>query len=142
MGTITVYSPHSGTEVKIRPKDVGRAVKDKDGKMLYVLQRPDGKGFYCAMTRAGGQRDIDKYDHMIARLRKTKSASRKQSQQTLTNDPGRQQKRERQRRKGYAGPRSGGGGGLITTLIFLALLAGAAYWLFTSGPLKNIIGGN
>ncbi len=140
MGTITVYSPYSGTEVKIRPQDVGKAVKDKDGKMFYVLNRPDGNGFYCAMTRAGGDRDIQKYDHMMGRLNKTQQAAYKQSQKPLAEDAGRQKKRDRQRRQGYAGPSGGGLGGLIKTVIVLGILAGVAYWLLQFGPLKGLLG--
>ena len=41
---IVVNSPYSGESVKIRDQDVGRAVKDRDGKVFYVLPRSDGSG--------------------------------------------------------------------------------------------------
>ena len=43
---IVVNSPYSGESVKIRDQDVGRAVKDRDGKVFYVLPRSDGSGYY------------------------------------------------------------------------------------------------
>ena len=54
---ITVLSPHNGEPVKVRDQDVGRAVKDREGRIFYVLEKSDGTGYYGAMTRAGGDRE-------------------------------------------------------------------------------------
>lgn len=54
---ITVRSPYSGNAVKVRDQDVGRAVKDEEGRIFYVLPRTDGSGHYGALTRAGGTKD-------------------------------------------------------------------------------------
>ena len=50
---ITVQSPHNGRPVKIRPEDVGRAVRDSEGKIFYVLPREDGRGHFGSLTRQG-----------------------------------------------------------------------------------------
>ncbi|MCE9590182.1 MAG: hypothetical protein K8S99_06625 [Planctomycetes bacterium] len=54
---ITVRGPYSGNPVKVRDQDAGRAVKDEEGRIFYVLPRSDGLGYYGAMTRAGGTKD-------------------------------------------------------------------------------------
>jgi len=68
---ITVLSPHDGTPVKIRDQDVGRAVRDREGRIFYVLAKSDGSGYYGAMTRAGGEKDERRYMELEA---KTKQA--------------------------------------------------------------------
>ncbi len=50
---ITVPSPHNGRPVKVRDQDVGRAVRDEDGRIFYVLPSRDGEGHYGALTRSG-----------------------------------------------------------------------------------------
>lgn len=50
--SIEVRSPYSGEMVKIMPKDVGKAVKDRDGRVFYVLEDDEG-GYYPSMTRSG-----------------------------------------------------------------------------------------
>jgi hypothetical protein len=57
---ITVYSPYNSQPVEVREQDVGRAVKDGDGRTFYVLAKSDGTGYYGAMTRMGGQKDEDR----------------------------------------------------------------------------------
>ncbi len=51
---IIVYSPFNGQPVKVREADVGRAIRDADGRFFYVLPRGDGKGHYGSPTRRGG----------------------------------------------------------------------------------------
>ena len=48
---ITVDSPYSGKPVKVREQDVRRAVRDEEGRIFYVLPRPDGSGFFGSKTR-------------------------------------------------------------------------------------------
>ena len=38
---ITIFSPHSGNQVKVRDQDAGRAVKDEEGRIFYVLPKSD-----------------------------------------------------------------------------------------------------
>ena len=54
---VTVLSPFSGRPVKVRDQDVGRAVKDQEGRIFYVIKKSDGSGYYGAPTRAGGPKD-------------------------------------------------------------------------------------
>jgi hypothetical protein len=54
---ITVYSPHDGEPVTVRDKDVGRAVRDRENRIFYVLEKSDGGGYYGAMTRRGGEKE-------------------------------------------------------------------------------------
>jgi len=54
---ITVRSPHDGQPVKVRDQDLGRAVRDREGRIFYVLERSDGSGYYGAMTRTGSELD-------------------------------------------------------------------------------------
>jgi hypothetical protein len=50
---IIVNSPFSGNPVKVRDQDVGRAVKDEEGRIFYVLEKSDGSGHYGSITRSG-----------------------------------------------------------------------------------------
>jgi hypothetical protein len=54
---VTVLSPFSGRPVKVRDQDIGRAVRDEENRIFYVLPKSDGKGYYGAATRAGGPKD-------------------------------------------------------------------------------------
>lgn len=64
--SITVLSPHSGNQTQIRDKDIGRAVQDAEGRTFYVLRDENGD-LYAALTKAGGQKDIERYRHMAGR---------------------------------------------------------------------------
>ena len=55
--TITVPSPHSGRPVKVREQDVGRAVRDEEGRIFYVLPKRESEGYYGASTRTGSDKD-------------------------------------------------------------------------------------
>ncbi len=61
---IIVNSPFSGQPVKIRDQDIGRAVRDEENRVFYVLPRSDGSGYYSAPTRQGGPKDEARYDGM------------------------------------------------------------------------------
>lgn len=58
---ITIYSPYDGEPVKIRDQDVGRAVRDREGRIFYVVKRSVGEGYYSSPTRAGSPRDETRY---------------------------------------------------------------------------------
>ena len=58
---ITVLSPFSGRPVKIRDQDLGRAVRDEENRIFYVLKKSDGSGYYGAPTRTGNPRDEQRY---------------------------------------------------------------------------------
>ena len=50
---IVVKSPHNGRPVKVREQDVGRAVRDDEGHVFYVLARCDQNGYFGSTTRGG-----------------------------------------------------------------------------------------
>ncbi len=120
--TIIVNSPFTGQPVRIREKDVGRAVKDEDGGIFYVLPKEDGSGYYGAPTRAGGKRAEEKAATQESRM---SGAGQVAAQREHL-------KRTPQRRKG-------GKGKLIFFLFIIA--AAAAAWAVFFGPLKGMLDG-
>ncbi len=58
---ITVLSPFSGRPVKVRDQDIGRAVRDEEGRIFYVVPRADGTGHYGSPTRKGSEKDEQRY---------------------------------------------------------------------------------
>lgn len=63
---IVVRSPHSGHPVKVREQDVGRAVRDEQGRVFYVVKRASGDGYYGSTTRVGSPAAEKQYDEMPA----------------------------------------------------------------------------
>jgi hypothetical protein len=120
---ITVINPHNGEEMKVRDGDAGRAVKDREGRIFYVMPKKDGSGYYGALTRAGSDKEEARNKEMEDKV----SGSQANKQTEWQSRP------------------SGGGGGffatifkLIKLLIVLAVLAGLA-WAVFFGPLKGKI---
>lgn len=64
---ITVLSPFSGRPVKVRDQDVSRAIRDEEGRIFYVVERSDGKGYYAAPTRKGSEKDEQRYLELQAK---------------------------------------------------------------------------
>ncbi|MFA9478679.1 hypothetical protein ACERK3_10260 [Phycisphaerales bacterium AB-hyl4] len=58
---ITILSPYSGRPVKVRDQDLGRAIRDEEGRIFYVIPRSDGQGHYAAPTRKGSEKDEQRY---------------------------------------------------------------------------------
>jgi hypothetical protein len=115
---IVVYSPFSGQAVKVREADVGRAVRDPDGRVFYVLARSDGKGYYGAPTRAGGPKDEARAAELAAAAVRRAATD---SETTVHDATGR--------------GRPGGQRRLALLVLIVLLLAALAVWLFTVGPL-------
>ena len=107
---ITVNSPFSGKPVKIRDQDVGRAVRDEENRIFYVLARSDGEGFYSAPTRKGGEKEQQRYIEMLGKTAQAREAA--QSAQQVHDARGR--------------GRSGRRGRLLLVLLVLIVIAGAA----------------
>ena len=63
---LTIHSPHSGHPVKVRDEDIGRAVRDEENRIFYVVPRASGEGFYGAITRKGSPKDEERYDRLAA----------------------------------------------------------------------------
>jgi len=115
--TVEILSPYSGRPVKVRPQDVGRAVRDEEGRLFYVLPRPDSSGYYSAPSRAGGQRDIDRYDRYLTRMAGAKQISEVQSREHIQAAARRARKRRRR----------------WLWILIVATAAAAAYWLWRNG---------
>ena len=75
--SIEVRSPHNGELMKIMPKDVGRAVKDSDGRVFYVLEDGEG-GYYPSITRTatGSAKDQARHERTEARMADHQDAAR------------------------------------------------------------------
>jgi len=65
---ITINSPYSGRPVKIRDQDIGRAVRDEEQRVFYVVPRSVGEGYYAAITRQGSPKDEQRYDAMQTKM--------------------------------------------------------------------------
>ena len=63
---ITIRSPHNGRPVKVREQDVGRAIRDDEGNIFYVLARSDGQGHYGSRTRQGSPEEEQHYQQIEA----------------------------------------------------------------------------
>ncbi len=121
--SITILSPHSGNQTKIRDKDVGRAVQDAQGRTFYVLRDENGE-YYAAMTRAGGEKELERYRHMAARAG---FQTEIKAHDTPVDDYRRPISRK---------PDGFPFGKLLTWLIVLGALAGGAWWLARKGHVK------
>lgn len=55
-----ILSPYSGRPVKIREQDLGRALRDEQGRVFYVVEDPE-HGRYAARTRKGSPKDLERY---------------------------------------------------------------------------------
>ncbi len=60
MPPVTILSPYSGRPVKIREHDLGRALRDEEGRVFYVVEDPE-HGRYAARTRKGSAKDLQRY---------------------------------------------------------------------------------
>lgn len=122
---IIVHSPYSGREVKIRDQDVGRAVRDEENRIFYVLERADGSGHYSAPTRAGNPREEQRYDELVAKISQTRAAGQLESQRQVHDAMGK--------------PRANLLVRAIVLIFILLVIAGA--YLYLSGHLNQWLGG-
>ncbi len=119
--SIEVNSPFNGQPVKIRPQDVGKAVRDSEGRIFYALPKSDGSGYYGAMTKAGGEKDEQRALKAEERSEVARGVSKARSAQEMSS--------ARSSKKS---------GGMLKLIIVLAIL-GAAAWAVTMGPLKGML---
>ncbi|MEM0915128.1 MAG: FKBP-type peptidyl-prolyl cis-trans isomerase [Planctomycetota bacterium] len=114
---ITVLSPYSGRAIKARDQDIGRALRDEEGRIFYIVERPNGGGHYAAPTRKGSEKDLERYDALETKGEIARETHHEQSAQQL----------EAHDARGTG--RSGGGfRRFVVVLILLALLAAAGYF--------------
>lgn len=123
---ITVHSPFSGREVKIRDQDVGRAVRDEENRIFYVIERADGSGHYGAPTRSGNPRDEVRYDELVAKMATTKASGQANSVAQIHDATGK--------------PRANLLVRVVVLILVLAVVAGA--FLYLSGNLNQWLGGD
>lgn len=64
-----ILSPYSGRPVKIREQDLGRALRDEQGRVFYVVEDPE-HGRYAARTRKGSPKDLERYREIEANTAK------------------------------------------------------------------------
>lgn len=90
---ITVLSPFSGRPVKVRDQDVGRAVRDEEGRIFYVVARSDGTGYYGSPTRKGSEKDEQRYTDLETKTATTAAQVKAEHAAVQPHDatgPGRQ----------------------------------------------------
>jgi FKBP-type peptidyl-prolyl cis-trans isomerase len=69
MPPVTILSPYSGRPVKLREQDLGRALRDEQGRVFYVVEDPE-HGRYAARTRKGSPKDLERYREIEAGVAK------------------------------------------------------------------------
>ncbi|QQE10109.1 FKBP-type peptidyl-prolyl cis-trans isomerase [Planctomycetota bacterium] len=123
---IIVNSPFSGKPVKVRDEDVGRAIRDEENRIFYVIQRASGEGFYGAPTRKGSEKDEQRYDDLLDKVNRGEAFA-KQQQQTTT-----MQVHDARGKKRKLSP--------VRVIAFLLLLGVLAFiaWYYVGGGEKMI----
>ncbi len=115
---IDVNSPHSGRIVRVRDKDVGRSVRDEDGRIFFVLPRSDGEGHYGSVTRTGGPKEEQKYLEMLAKEEHAKATGQAITAAAIHDATGR-------RRSSWRGK---------AVIFFILAMVMFLIYLFTVGP--------
>jgi len=115
---IEINSPHSNRPVRVRDKDIGRSVRDEEGRIFFVLPRTTGDGYYASITRTGGPKEEQKYFDMLAKEEVAKSTGEAVTQRQVHDATGRR--------------RSSWKGKLVIVVLLLMVLA--LVYLFTVGP--------
>ena len=111
-----IHSPFDGTPVKIRDQDIGRAIRDKENRIFYVIPNSSGEGYYSAPTRQGGLKDEQRYARMMEKTAKTSQIVREEAA-TVQDATGR-----------------GRGKGLrkLVFLVVVIIVAAVAYYIWTN----------
>lgn len=117
---IVIHSPFSGKPIKVRDEDIGRAIRDEEKRIFYVVERPDGNGYYAAPTRAGGPKDIERYEKIMAKAVAGGGHSREVQAQNAHDATGRKRANKR--------------GKLVILLLFIFVAAVAYYFWFHLKP--------
>lgn len=73
-----VNSPYSGRPVKIRDQDIGRSIRDEEGRIFYAVPRSDGGGYYGSPTRHGSEKDEKRYFEMLTKSGRAETTAREQ----------------------------------------------------------------
>lgn len=122
--SIVVRSPYSGQQIEIRDQDLGRAMRDEQGRFFYVLAKQDGSGHYGSATRAGGPKAEQialKLEANLAQQRTNSKSESANSAKTIHDARGR-------RRSNIRGK---------LTIIMLLIIIAAIACLVMVGPLEE-----
>ncbi len=112
---LIVHSPFSGRPIKVRNQDVGRAVRDDEGRIFYPIARSDGQGYYGARTRHGSAQDERHYFELLANHTSVAESQTRSNVETVHDATGRPQRRPRR-------------WVIVLLLILIAATAGYGYW--------------
>lgn len=127
MPPITILSPYSGRPVVVREQDLGRAIRDEEGRVFYVVEDPE-HGRYAARTRKGSDKDLERY-----RAIQAKTAQ-------LDADPAAQASRSAQAHDATGARRRNLQGIVVVLLLLLAAAAGG--YVFVAHPQWLGLGGD
>lgn len=117
---IFVNSPYSGRPVKVRDQDVGRAIRDDEGRIFYAVPRTDGEGYYGSPTRKGSEKDEQRYLDMESKGEVARETGARHSVEEVHDATGTK-------------PRGRPVLLLLILLIVLAAIGGGYYWLVVLG---------
>ncbi len=85
---IIVHSPYDGQPVKVRDQDLGRAIRDGEGRVFYAVKRSDGQGYYGALTRKGSDKDEKRYLEMLEKMETARGVGKVRSEAQLHDATG------------------------------------------------------
>lgn len=119
--SMIVHSPYDGYPVKIRDQDLGRAIRDNEGRIFYAVLRSDGQGYYGALTRKGSEKDERRYIEMLEKMDRAREVGAQRSAQQIHD---------------ATGKASGRGAWRWLVLIILLAVIAAVGW-FVLRPDKN-----
>lgn len=128
MPPVMILSPYSGRPVKIREQDLGRAVRDEEGRVFYVVEDPD-HGRYAARTRKGSDKDLQRYRDLQAKTGKLDEAPAVQAARHANVHDATGTKRRNP-------------AGLMVLLLLVLLAAAAGYVYFAHPGLLGLDGGD
>lgn len=119
---ITINSPYSGNPVKVREQDIGRALRDEEGRVFYVVERSDGKGYYSSPTRHGSEKDEQRYREMHEKTTVLSDRARHNVKTAVHDATGKGRPRSKLR---------------VALLVILLLIAAALVYVYVIQPRLN-----
>lgn len=120
MPPVTILSPYSGRPVKIREHDLGRALRDEQGRVFYVVEDSE-HGRYAARTRKGSDKDLRRYRQIEAGVAKLDDAPH-------VDDGASRQVHD------ATGSKRRNPVGLVVVLVIVAIAVAAAGYVYVSRP--------
>lgn len=120
MPPVVIFSPYSGRPVKVREQDLGRAVRDEEGRVFYIVEDPE-HGRYAARTRKGSDKDLQRYREMQAKAG------------TLDDNPAVQASRSAAVHDATGAKRRNPVGMIVLLIVLLVVAVGAYVVLFQPG---------